>query len=168
MAKDSKKKLEQDQINNLQKQADDYLEGWKRCKADFENYKKQQQDWAVDFRLYAAKEVLEEIIPVIDNFELAVEHIPQTSENKSWLEGIAHIKKQLEDILVGHNITVLETQPEDAFDPNIHECVEESIEEKGVIPASSSNPPKIAKVIQKGYKIGDKLLRPARVTLTKS
>jgi molecular chaperone GrpE len=162
MIKDIKKKKP---VENLRKQAEEYLEGWKRCKADFENYKKQQQDWAAGFRLYATQEILEEIIPVIDNFELAVNHIPQTPENKNWLEGITHIKKQLEDILAAHAVTAITARPGDVFDPNIHECVQRPAEEECAATNNESFIFQVAEVIRPGYKIGDKLLRPAQVTL---
>jgi len=164
MVKDSKKKVK-DKAESLQQQAEEYLDGWKRCKADFENYKKQQQEWAASFRIYAAQDVLEEIIPVIDNFELAVDHIPQTPANESWLEGISHIKKQLEHILESHNVTAIDVQPGQVFDPNIHECAEGQTSEECLSDGSKPGASKIAKVVRKGYKIGEKLLRPARVVL---
>jgi len=169
MTKDSKKKVEdKGQTDILRKQAEEYLDGWKRCKADFENYKKQQQDWAAHFRLYAAQEVLEDIIPVVDNFELAVNHIPQTPANQPWLDGVSHIKKQLEDVLAGRNVTAIETQAGDAFDPNIHECVVEPGREECRTNNGTPQELLVKKVVRKGYKIGEKLLRPTQVTLENS
>lgn len=163
---ESQKKLEE-----LEKQVNEYLDGWKRCKADFENYKKQQQDSLDNFRLYATEDILLKIIPVVDNFELAVNHIPQTPENKPWREGILHIKKQLDDILTSHGVKKIDSKAGDLFDPILHECVEKSE------PSSAShiecekdsenpkNSPVIDKIVRNGYTIGDKLLRPVQVTI---
>lgn len=168
MISTSKKSEELKKINaKLEQQSAEYLDGWKRCKADFENFKKQQDEWKNSLRLYAAEDILLEIIPVVDNFELAVNHIPQTPENKLWLEGIQHIKKQLEDILANHGARKIEVNSGDLFDPAIHECLEKSVvEECGT--ATAEEPKKsitIEKVIRQGYMLGEKLLRPAQVTV---
>jgi len=148
---------------DLRQQADEYLNGWKRCKADFENYKKQQQEWAVSFRAYASEDLLREIIPVIDNFELALNHIPEVPENKSWKEGVSHIKKQLEDILSIHNVKKIEVKPGDNFNPNLHECVNVKEQEKNLQEIEKFQ--LVDKVVRSGYLISGKLLRPAGVTI---
>jgi len=172
MTSNKKKPEELEKANTeLKQQVTEYLDGWKRCKADFENYKRQQEEWAKSFQNYATENILGEIIPVIDNFELAVDHIPQTPENRTWREGILHIKKQLGDILINHGVKKIELKPGDSFDPNTHECIEnQPVPPEKCEPASSNQekPPVIEKIIRNGYVVGDKLLRPAQVTVTRA
>lgn len=152
-------------IETLQNQAEEYLEGWKRCKADFENFKKNQEEWKNSFRRYATEAILEDIIPVIDNFELAIQHMPETKENEHWGQGILHIKKQLEDILTNHGIKKIEINQDDPFDPAFHECIEQTQQEECTTEDESKKSLIVEKVVRPGYLLGDKLLRPARVTV---
>jgi len=163
MNKPKSKQLEEKEASNkLRQQAEEYLAGWKRCKADFENYKKRQQEWVKNFSIYSTEEILKEIIPVVDNFELALDHIPEVSENNSWKEGIFHIKKQLEDILTSHNVKKIEVKPGDSFDPNLHECV--NLKESEENSEETNNFLVLDKIVRNGYLMGDKLIRPAQVT----
>lgn len=169
----SEKKKNPDQkklIETIQNQADEYLAGWKRCKADFENYKKQQEESTQNFRVYANESLLREIIPVIDNFELALNHIPEKSENESWQQGILHIKKQLEEILTSNNVHKIEVKTGDHFDPYFHECVKDNNTDihKSNESEETDNSLIVEKIIRNGYKLGEKLLRPAQVTLKPS
>ena len=164
---DKQKKSVVELQEQAQEQANEYLAGWKRCKADFENYKKQQEELTQNFRVYANEALLQDIIPVIDNFELALNHIPETSENKSWQQGVLHIKKQLDEVLVNNNVRKIEVKTGDQFDPYFHECVKDNNND---IPESSEsgksdNTLVVEKIIRNGYKLGEKLLRPAQVTL---
>jgi len=156
-------------IELLQNQTNEYLAGWQRCKADFENFKKQQQEWMKNYRLFANEDLLLEIIPVIDNLELALSHIPQNSESKSWGEGIVHIKKQLEEVLSHNNVRIIEVKPQDVFDPHIHECVAGSSEKDSFCEAKNSENQKniliVKEAARNGYRLGEKILRPAQVTV---
>jgi len=174
---DTSKKKSPDQkklIEELQKQVAEYLDGWKRCKADFENYKKQQEERADSFRIYATEDILLQIIPVIDNFELAVDHIPQTPENKLWKEGILHIKKQLDDILSSQGVKKIDLKSGDLFDPNIHECIADNAKSEQKSESCTEDCTEhgesfvVEKITRNGYIIGEKLLRPAQVTIRKA
>jgi len=157
-------------IESLQKLAEEYLSGWRRTKADFENYKKKQAEWADSFRLTANENIISEIIPVIDNFELALAHLPQNPEEKSWSEGIIHIKRQLEEILSKNNVKKMNVKTGDFFDPNIHECINNPLaerfpEEKKSISKNQKNELLVKEVVLSGYFLGSKTLRPAKVTV---
>lgn len=168
----SKKKIPEQKkvIESLQKLAEEYLSGWQRCKADFENYKKQQPEWANNFRLQANEDIIQEIIPVIDNFELALIHLPKNPETKSWSEGILHIKRQLEEILGKNNVKKMEIKRGDVFDPRLHECISEqkSGNELTCKEENSKNQKNnliVEEVVRSGYLLGEKILRPAKVTI---
>jgi molecular chaperone GrpE len=139
--------------------ADKYLDGWKRCQADFENYKKRQAGSTMEMLKYANESLLLEIMPVLDNFHASTDHIPEDQKGNAWVIGIMHIQKQLEQILKDNGVTEIETKVGDNFDPVKHEAVADEKENKEEIKN------KIAKVIQRGYMMNDKVIRPARVVV---
>ena len=145
-------------LKQLAKKANIYLENqnaldsWKRCQADFENYKKSQTKHQEEFRKYAKMDVIEEILPVVDNFEASLAHVPEKSQENKWVEGIVYIKKQLEDVLKNNDIEEIAVKVGDKFNPEIHEAV-----------GGDGKKQKITKIIQKGYKLNGRVIRAARV-----
>lgn len=148
-------------------EAEEYLEGWKRTQAEFENYKKRQAASQKELGGYLIEKLLLDIIPVLDNFHQATQHVPEDQKNNSWVVGIQYIEKQLEDVLKANGVDMVEAKEGDLFDPKIHEAVNhepssaeatdgqgESEEEKHVV----------SKMLQKGFKIGERIIRPAKVT----
>lgn len=151
------------EFSELEKKAEEYLVGWKRCQADFDNYKKIQSESQKDMVRYAAQSVLLEIIPVVDNFNSSTAHIPKDQKEGGWVTGIMHIQKQLEKILVENGVTEIEAKKGDNFDPVLHEALEDK--ECAHCEGEKKFENKIKKVIQKGYKIGERIIRPAKVTV---
>ena len=136
----------------------DHLEGWKRCQADFENYKKRQETLQWELAKYSGLNLIMQILPVLDNFHAATDHIPADQKEDQWVVGIMYIQKQLEKILEDNGIKEIKTKEGDDFDPQIHEAVHNSNQEKD---KESKN--KIAKVVLKGYEMEGKVIRAARV-----
>ena len=140
----------------------EYLDDLKRLQADFENYKKRQAESQKELGGYLIEKLLFDIIPVLDNFRMATGHVPEDAKDSPWVVGIQYIEKQLEDALKAHGVEAMEVKEGDTFDPNIHEAVDydkeegESDEEKKEV---------VAKVLQNGYKIGGRVVRPAKVTV---
>jgi molecular chaperone GrpE len=135
------------------------LDGWKRCQADFENYKKRQAENQKDFLRYASESMALEIIPVLDNFHVSTEHVPAEQKDSAWVVGIMHIQKQLEKVLADAGIEEMEIKEGDAFDPAKHEAISGNDQKE----TKESKENKIAKIISRGYRIGEKVIRPARV-----
>ncbi|MCX6762009.1 MAG: nucleotide exchange factor GrpE [Candidatus Moranbacteria bacterium] len=145
--------------------ADTYLLGWRRCMADFENYKKRQQENQKSLGEYVKEDFMLQIIPVIDNFHSATEHIPEEQKNVPWVVGIIYIQKQLEDVLKENGVTEMDVKVGDEFDPNLHEAVTDS-KLRNVSESTNNNEElenKIKKVVLRGYKLGGKVIRAARV-----
>src|SRR3989344_8421310 len=124
---DEEKKIDID-IEKLKKDLEDakakreeYLNGWKRERADFLNYKKEEMERIGQFAKYANEELILKIIPILDNFYLAEKHIP---ENNEFKDGFTQIKKQLYDFLSKEGIEAIKTIGE-KFDPNTMEAIEE-------------------------------------------
>jgi molecular chaperone GrpE len=138
----------------------EYLEGWKRCQADFENYRKMQDKSKKQFKDFLLEDLALQILPVVDNFEMSLAHIPENQKEGAWVQGILHIQRQLETILKDNGIEEIETKEGDVFNPNIHESMyQESAN------SEKKSGDKISKIISKGYKIGDKVIRATKVTV---
>ena len=123
-----------------------------RTLADFENYRKRTDREKTEFFKYALGEVLRDLIPVLDNFDRALEH---AGEGDDLHKGVALIYKQMWDVLKRHGLRPIE-QSGVPFDPKIHEAVVR--EENPSVPSHT-----VVAILQKGYFLHDRLLRPAMV-----
>ena len=136
----------------------EYLNDLKRLQADFENYKKRQAESQKELAGYLIEKLLFDIIPVLDNFRMATGHVPEDAKDSPWVTGIQYIEKQLEDALKAHGVEVVEVKEGDAFDPTKMEAVssdEEAGEGKQIV----------GKVLQNGYRIGERVVRAAKVNV---
>lgn len=133
------------------------LDGWKRCQADFDNYRKMQDESKKQFKDFMLEDIALQILPVVDNFEMSLQHVPEDQKKGAWVQGILHIQHQLETILKDNRIEEIKTEVGDEFDPNFHEAVENHQEEE------KEEQHKIKKIVNKGYKIGDKIIRAVKV-----
>ncbi|MFC1756414.1 nucleotide exchange factor GrpE [Patescibacteria group bacterium] len=170
------KKQKKLSIHKLEEKCEEYLSGWKRCQADFENYKKLQEEGQEDFRKFAAENLIMQILPVLDNFHASTDHVPENEKDSPWVAGIMHIQKQLENVLTENNVTEIEAKTGDKFDYNIHEAThpievppkknhtKQEIKKVKDEP-EKKNKSKINKIVKKGYQIGDKIIRPAIVVV---
>lgn len=134
--------------DDFRKLNDRYL----RAVADFENYRKRADREKEDFRKYALQNLLRDLLPVLDNFDRALDH---AAEGDDFHKGVLLIYKQLWDVLQRYGVKTID-QTGVRFDPNIHEAVIR--EEDPSVPSHT-----VAAVLQKGYFLHDRLLRPAMV-----
>jgi len=142
--------------------ADKYLNNWKRAVADLENYKKDQAKLLGEFRKFATLDVILQIIPVLDNFNASLEHVPEKEKNNAWVTGIIYIKKQLEDVLKNNGVSEIEVKAGDEFDPSLHEAIKGDPNDANEHP---NDPNIVKKVVQKGYKVDGKIIRAAKVVV---
>jgi molecular chaperone GrpE len=122
--------------------------------AEFENFKKRTEKEKADYFKYALVDIVREILPVLDNFERALAHRGEGGEADEYHQGISLIYLQLSEILRRRGLSEVPT--DGAFDPNLHEAV--ARQETGEAPPNA-----ILDVLQKGYFLNDRLLRPAFV-----
>lgn len=142
-------------LTEMTAKAEEYLDGWQRARAEFANYKKRVLKENADIHRTARGEVIKIYLDVLDDLERALEEKPSQGEGEVWAGGIALIVQKLHNRLEAEGVKPMEALGEE-FDPNIHEALmkEESEEfESG----------QIIEVMQQGYWIGDKVLRPALV-----
>ena len=136
----------------------EYLTAWQRERADFVNYKKDEVTRLARTGEYAKERVVEDLLPVLDSYDLAFSNKEAWEKvEKNWRMGVEYIHQQLLKVLSENNVTPIETKVGNTFDANLHEPIgtEETDEE--------SKDHTISAIIQQGYKLGDKVLRPARV-----
>ena len=142
----------------LQKERDAYKEQFLRAVADFDNYRKRIERERREVAEYAASDVLLELLPIIDNFERALQ-APAAGDTEAFKRGIELIHKQMLDLLRKRGVTHIDAQGID-FDPNVHQAV---IHE----PSAEHREGEVMEELQRGYKLGDRLLRPAMVKVAK-
>lgn len=139
----------------IEAKAEEYLDGWQRSRAEFANYKKRVLKEHTEIHQLARGEVIKLYLDIADDLERALQDRPEQGDGNSWADGIEIIFQKLQTRFETEGITPMNALGEE-FDPNIHEALmkEESDEyESG----------KIIEVVQEGYWIGEKVLRPAVV-----
>jgi molecular chaperone GrpE len=145
------------ELQGAQKQRDEYLAGWQRARADFMNHKKEERERMQEFIKFAEEELLVELLPVIDNLELALSQVQGKDDTLS--KGFLQIAMQLKHFLKDHQVEELKSEGE-KFNPEFHEAAEE-VEKEGTEPGT------VVEVLSKGYTLQGKLLRPAKVKIAK-
>lgn len=144
---------EQDVIEKLMAQRDEYLDQLQRSRAEFINYRKRTDAEKLRLGQMFTANTISQFLPVLDDWDRAIANMPEEEKDDSWYAGIAMIYKKLQGIL--ERAGVHEVDGEGApFDPSMHEAV--SIE-----PGTRGDT--VVEVYQKGYKLGDSLLRAAMV-----
>ena len=131
---------------------DEFKDRYMRTLADFENYRKRTDREKSDFYKYAVQGLLKELLPILDNFDRALDH---AEDGDDFHKGVLLIYKQLVDTLRKHGVKPIDESGV-KFDPNIHEAVMR--EEDPSVPSQT-----VTSILQKGYFLHDRLLRPALV-----
>lgn len=145
----------QERIETLTKQYEEMKDLAQRTQAEFMNYKKRTAKEKQDLTVFANENILSDLISVIDNFERALDSAYDKEE--PLYKGIELIKKQLTDVLSKYGLEEIEALDEE-FDPNYHHAV---IQEEGETPNI------VTEVMQKGYKLKNKVLRASMVKVSK-
>lgn len=145
-------------LERINKKAEEYLNGWKRAKADYINFKRESEKKQKEIIQFAQAGLLLELFPLMDQFKRAFNHLPDDLKKSDWLEGIRHIQNNLKKILAEAGIKEIKTVGE-KFNPEFHEAVErvESDKPSGTIVMET----------QTGFTLHDKVIIPARVKVAK-
>lgn len=141
---------------------EEYKSGWQRALADYKNLQKESADMRGVWAKASEQYILEEFIPVYENFKKAFAHADTMTDEKSWkqwAEGIGYIQKQFGDILKNYQVEEIQTVGQ-KFDPRYHEAIGEE-------ESSEAESGMILKEVEGGYKRGDKIIKPARVIINK-
>lgn len=140
-------------------ETEDYKEKWQRALAEAENMRKRFEQERQGLRQYALEGFVLDLLPVVDNFYRATEHIPEDQRNASWVTGIQYIQKSLVDTLEKYGVQEISTNVGDVFNPVLHEAVEAVA---GDLPEDH-----ITTITRKGYRLHDRIIRPVQVIVNK-
>ena len=157
------KKVENKELGELQKKSEEYLNNWKRSAADFINYKKEEMERVGFLAQYAKEDIVQKVLPIFDSFYLAEKVLHPSLQDDGWLAGFLQIKSQISEFLKKEGIEEIEVVGK-KFDASTMEIVEEID-----LPAQAGGGESgiVAGELQKGYKIGEKVLRPAKIKVSK-
>jgi molecular chaperone GrpE len=142
-------------LEKAQAQAAEYLDGWQRSRAEFANYKRRVEAEREELRRASNEALLLKLLPVVDDFERAFQKIPQEWAASPWVSGISMILRKLQALLESQGVVPIQAagQP---FNPQQHEAV--LLEETAEHPDGT-----VTAEIQRGYRLGERVLRPAQV-----
>jgi molecular chaperone GrpE len=142
-------------LASVEKQRDDYLDALQRLKAEFDNFRKRTARDHEAMSARANEALLGELLPILDDLERALEAAEQHEEAKLE-DGVRLVHRALADVARKHGLEEIET--DGAFDPHVHEALLAQ-------PSDEAEPGSVVQVLQKGYRLGDRVLRPARVVV---
>jgi molecular chaperone GrpE len=144
------------EVEQLKKQVEEYLEGWKRAKADFINYRKDEARRLDAILRFANEAMIKDTINVLDSFDLAIQSLGGDSKVE---KGVYLIRAQLEDALKKYGLERIIVSVGQKFDSALHEAI---------VSVESDKPSgTIVDEVEKGYTLSGKLIRPARVKVAK-
>lgn len=152
-------KVENDELKNLRDQFDAEKDRLLRLSAEFENYKKRKQREIDEFKKFANETIFRQMLPVVDNLERAIASAETNSDEGALLEGVKMIHKDILRMLEMFSVKVVKTGNE-PFDPNFHQAV--TRHETDEFPENT-----VTAVLQNGYLLHDRLIRPAMVVVSK-
>lgn len=139
----------------LEEQKNLYL----RTLADFQNYRRRQQEEMERQRILLLESLMEELLPILDNFERALQAAEATRELEPLLEGVKMTERQVKALLARYDIHPIEAVGK-PFDPNLHEAIQR-------IETEEYEDGTVVDEVERGYRIGERVLRPSRVIVAK-
>src|ERR1035437_2536594 len=146
-------------LKEVQKQKEEYLTGWQKERADFINYKKQEDERRTIFSESMRERILTRFLSVIDSFNMAFANKEAWEKvDDNWRKGVEYIYTQMNTIFEEYGVKAIGEIGE-TFDPNIHQSIDVVETDKKELEHT------VANVIQKGYKLGERVIRPARVNV---
>lgn len=146
------------EVLELKKQSEEYYNRLLRMQADFDNYKKRVARERDDMYNNALETLGSQLLPVVDNMERAVDAFRNDKLDEQYISGVAMVCNQIIDILGKNGIKEIEALDKD-FDPNIHHAVMQ-------VPGEETDENKVKEVLQKGYILGNKVIRPTLVKVS--
>ena len=148
----------EEQLAQAQAEAADYKDRWMRSQAEFANARKRMEKQRADAYTNAKADIVLKLLPVLDDFERALKNAPEAIREDSWYEGIELVERKLQTVLEGLNVSPVAAVGE-LFDPNWHEAISQE-------PSEEHESGIVSRELQKGYKIGDRVIRPSLVVVS--
>lgn len=141
-------------LTEEKEKSENYLTNWQRAQADFVNYKRRNEKEKEEIGQLAKASVMLNLLSALDDFERAFASVPPNLANLSWMDGIRLIERKLQANLEAQGLSYIETVGE-PFDPKLHEAAMYGKGKQGIV----------TEELQKGYRLYDRVLRPAMVVV---
>ena len=139
-------------LQEEEEKAQSYLASWQRAAADYQNFKRRVEQERSEVGRLANASLVINLLPLLDDLERALRTVDSKLAGLTWIDGIWLIYRKFQAVLENAGCTEIEADGQ-PFDPNVHEAIGEAPGEEG----------KVVSVVQKGYKLGDRVVRPAMV-----
>lgn len=149
--------LLQTEIDRLQQQSQEYLDGWQRERAEFANYKKRKDKENLQLQNNISGNIIRKYLDIVDDLERALQNQPEDGEGASWAKGIELIYRKFLGALEAEGVVPMEVEGQQ-FDPNLHEAISQE-------PNEEYESGQIIEVLRNGYLLGDRVIRPASVRI---
>ena len=156
--------LAKEELAKAKALADENMAGWKRAMADYANLKRENERAATELAKYAIAGFVEKLLPVVESFRKAADSRPAKNGEpldetrvKQWVDGIGHVRSQLESALVSAGVTSIDKDGV-PFDPALHDAM--MMEKREGVAAGT-----VTKVLEPGCKLHDRVIRPAKVVV---
>lgn len=146
-----------DEIEDLKKQAAENLAGWQKALADYQNLQKDHEKKLASLKIFLSLDVVSQLLPIFDNYKIALSHIPEKDMQQAWAIGLEHIFKLWEAFLREQGVKEIEAKGK-KFDPEYHESI-------GQIENKDLADQEIVEVKLIGYSYQDQVLRPSQVII---
>ena len=146
---------EADELEVLRVEATKNLEGWQRTLAEFQNYKRRVEREQKDIRQKVALDILADLLPILDDFERAMNNLPDELHGNPWINGVRLMPAKFNKLLDNYEVTAIDPKGEE-FDPTLHQAI-------GMDDSDEYESGHVIDTLQKGYICGDIVLRPALV-----
>jgi molecular chaperone GrpE len=138
--------------------ADEYLAALQRERAEFSNYRRRTAEEREAMLGLAGEDLIRKVLAIADDFDLAIENRPAELAESSWVEGVAAIDRKLRALLESEGVTAVAAEAGHPFDPREHEAIVN-------VPGTGRAEGEIVDVVRRGYKLRDRVLRPALVAV---
>ena len=138
--------------------ADDYLGALQRERAEFQNFKRRTSEERLRELGLAGEDLIRKVLNVADDFDRAIEARPASIADDPWFDGIAAIDRKLRQLLESEGVSAIDAEPGQRFDPREHEAIAN-------VPGSDQPDGAIVEEIRRGYRLRDRVLRPALVAV---
>ena len=144
----------QQALDEEKKKAEDYLANWQRAQADFINYKRRTEQERQEASKFANATLILNLLPILDDLERALNSVPPQIAENDWTDGVRLIERNFRTVLEAQGLSPIQALGE-PFDPNFHEALREDKGKEGIV----------IEEFQKGYMLGDRVLRPSKVVV---
>jgi len=147
------------ELDDTRAKAEEYLDGWQRARAEFANYKKRVEREQAQTYQTAAGNIIKRYLEISDDLERALKNRPKNNDDSTWADGIELIYRKFLSVMESEGIKTMAAEGE-LFDPNLHEAISQE-------DSDDHESGQIIEVVQPGYILGDRVLRPAKVRIAK-